>query len=110
MPYNIYNKTVKVGKMNEENMIMALKIKKLNVFTALYKLLIYLYIGVERQKELRYLLGSGSYYNAVMKAARQGYVVVREDGSVVLTEKGRRIADILYTAATQLLRETEKER
>lgn len=92
-----------------EKISLALKIRDLGIFTSLYKLIIYLYIGIREKKDLRFLLGSGSFYNAVMKAVRKGFIVLEND-SLVLTKEGERIARILYSAVSQILGEREGER
>jgi predicted transcriptional regulator len=73
-------------------------------FTGLGRLLILLYMGLERKVDfIRAGLGSSTVYSSLLKGVQMGLIIMRDD-KIELTERGKAIAKILYEA----LREIEK--
>jgi len=81
-----------------------LEIAESELLTGLAKLLVLVYLGKKRKVDvIKAGLGSSTLYYNLLKGVQFGYVIVREN-EIELTEKGKAIAKILYSA----LREIEK--
>jgi len=82
-------------------------IKETDIFRSLYKLLILVYLGVNKTTHIKLILG-GNYYNIISQAEQRGYIKRESGGILTLTEYGEQLASNLYQCIV-LLRE-KKER
>ena len=82
-------------------------IRETDIIRSLYKLLLYIYLGIERTGDIKLLLG-GNYYALLREAELRGYVK-RELGRVYLTEEGGRLAAALLECLQGLREKKERK-
>lgn len=83
-------------------------VRKNDALRSLYKLLIYVYLGVERTGDIKLLMG-GNYYALLREAELRG-LVKRGQGRVWLTPEGERVAGVLWECLLKLEKREETER
>ena len=82
-------------------------IKETDIFKSLYKLIVLIYVGVNKTTYIKLLLG-GNYHNLIAQAETRGYLKRKPGGVLVLTPEGERLAKALYNCMLGLKSEREK--
>lgn len=82
-------------------------IRETDIIRPLYKLLLYIYLGIERTGDIKLLLG-GNYYALLREAELRGYIN-RGLGRVALTREGKDIAAILLECLQRLREKKERK-
>lgn len=94
--------------LDAEKLTLINIVRKNDALRSLYKLLIYVYLGIKRTSDIKLLMG-GNYYTLLREAELRGFVK-RELGEVWLTPEGERVASVLWECLQRLERKEEREK
>lgn len=94
--------------MDPEKVSLVKTLKDNDIIRPLYKLLVIAYLITSKTVDLKFIFG-GYYYTLIKEAQYKGFLV-QEPGRVVLTEEGKRVAEILYRCLVELEEKKEREK